>query len=71
MTALSELTCLGLRRPRPQADADEVADYLEAMAHAHERLATETHESGEAVTERALAAAAHARATSLRTREVI
>lgn len=62
---LSELTCLSLHRPGKHASATEQAAYLDRIATVHEHLAAECR-SGEATTERRLAAAYHSHARALR-----
>lgn len=64
-STLSELTCLGLRKPGVTASPSEVADYFDAMASVHAHLAAEA-AGAEATAERALCAAAYARAEGAR-----
>lgn len=62
--ALSELTCLGLHRPGPNAAPAALAAWFERVAVVHDHLAAES--SGPAaVLERRLAAASHQRAKAL------
>lgn len=56
-STLSELTCLGLRRPGRSASRVELAAYYERMAEIHRHLASES--PAESDRELALAAAAH------------
>lgn len=64
MHALSELTCLGLHRPGPQAGPVAEAAYIERLARVHAHLAAES-SGAEAAAARARAAACHQRALSL------
>ena len=69
MTALSELTCLGLHRPSPDAEPGEVAAFLSEISTIHDHLASEA--SGhEAARERALAARFRSVASGATTKEM-
>jgi len=64
MAALSELTCLGLYRPAPDAGASELSAWFSRLAGVHARLAAES--CGEqAASERRRAAECVRRAQSL------
>lgn len=64
--ALSELTCLSLRRPGMDAPAADLAAYIERIAAVHEHLAADCR-GVEAATEHRLAAAYHRHDRELRT----
>lgn len=61
---LSELTCLGLHRPGPQAGPAVLAAWYERVALVHDRLAAES-AGPEAAIERRLAEISHKRAAAL------
>lgn len=61
---LSELTCLGLHRPGPDAAPVVLAAWFERVAVVHDRLAAES-SGAEAALERRLAAQSHQRAKAL------
>lgn len=63
---LSELTCMCLHRPGPDARPDELAGWFDELATVHEHLAAEVTDDAERAHELALAASASRHAHTLR-----